>query len=80
MTKFCKGCGKIMWDVSPQRRLCDSCREKAPEERGKPAKKKAPKKRIKPMTIAEVVREAEKRGMSYGKFVFLGLDKIEVVQ
>lgn len=24
-TKFCKICGKIMWDVQPTKRYCDSC-------------------------------------------------------
>lgn len=24
-TKFCKTCGKIMWDVQPTKRYCDSC-------------------------------------------------------
>lgn len=24
-TKFCKTCGKIMWDVQPTKCYCDSC-------------------------------------------------------
>ena len=24
-TKFCKTCGKIMWDVQPTKRYCDAC-------------------------------------------------------
>ena len=27
-TKFCKICGKIMWDVQPTKRYCDSCMQK----------------------------------------------------
>lgn len=25
VTKFCKHCGKIMRDVTPQKRVCDTC-------------------------------------------------------
>lgn len=24
-TKFCKTCGKIMWDVQPTKHYCDAC-------------------------------------------------------
>lgn len=24
-TKFCKTCGKIMWDAQPTKRYCDAC-------------------------------------------------------
>ena len=88
VTKWCKGCGKIMRDVQPNKRYCDKClhdknlryaqisyqRQKAQKEEKKRKKRTAALPR-RPRSIAWCVREAEKRGMSYGRFVGLGMDK-----
>lgn len=88
VTKWCKGCGKIMRDVQPNKRYCDKClhdknlrysqigyeRQKAQKEEKKRKERAAALPRH-PHSIAWCVREAEKRGMSYGRFVGLGLDK-----
>lgn len=90
VTKWCKGCGKIMRDVQPSKRYCESClREKdrryaevnyqrrrarqLEKKRKEAADATLPRR---PHSIAWCVREAEKRGMSYGRFVGLGLDKV----
>lgn len=87
-TKWCKGCGKIMRDVQPNKRYCDKClhdknlryaqisyqRQKAQKEEKK-RKERTASLPCQPRSIAWCVREAEKRGMSYGRFVGLGLDK-----
>lgn len=89
VTKWCKGCGKIMRDVQPNKRYCDKCLHdrnleytKASNERRRANYHEAQhKKRVavalahRPHSIAWCVREAEKRHMSYGRFVSLGLDK-----
>lgn len=78
-TKFCKGCGKIMWDVTPQRRLCDACRSIPPEERGKPKPVKRAKKRPKKKkSLSTCIKEAAALGISYGKYVERGLDRKEL--
>lgn len=88
VTKWCKGCGKIMRDVNPCKRYCDKClhdknlryaqtsheRQKAQKEEKK-RKERAASLPSRQNSIAWCVREAEKRGMSYGRFVCLGLDK-----
>ena len=88
VTKWCKGCGKIMRDVNPCKRYCDKClhdknlryaqisyqRQKAQKEEKK-RKERTNSLPRRPRSIAWCVREAEKRGMSYGRFVGLGLDK-----
>ena len=91
VTKWCKGCGKIMRDVNPCKRYCDKCLHDkevryAQERQKKKMIQKAEAKRReriasalphRPHSIAWCVREAEKRHMSYGRFVSLGLDKKE---
>lgn len=88
VTKWCKGCGKIMWDVQPNKRFCEKCLhdknlryaqisyqcQKAQKGEKKRKERTAALPR-RPHSIAWCVREAEKRGMSYGRFVGLWLDK-----
>lgn len=88
VTKWCKGCGKIMRDVQPNKRFCEKClhdknlryvqisyqRQKVQKKEKKRKKRTASLPR-RPHSIAWCVREAEKRGMSYGRFVGLGMDK-----
>ena len=88
VTKWCKGCGKIMRDVNPCKRYCDKClhdknlryaqisylRQKAQKEE-KEREERITSLPHRPHSIAWCVREAEKRHMSYGRFVGLGLDK-----
>lgn len=85
VTKFCKGCGKIMWNVSPSKKYCDTCSEKVKKEKKKKQRQNAkkPKQRKKYTAskfkpIGQCVREAEKLHMSYGKYVSLGLDKVVI--
>ena len=89
VTKWCKGCGKIMRDVQPNKRFCEKClhdknleyarngyqRQKAQKAEKKHKERVAAALPRRPHSIAWCVREAEKRGMSYGRFVGLGLDK-----
>lgn len=89
VTKWCKGCGKIMWDVQPNKRFCEKClhdknleyaRNGYRRQKAQKAEKKHKERAVaalprRPHSIAWCVREAEKRGMSYGRFVGLGLDK-----
>ena len=89
VTKWCKGCGKIMRDVSPCKRYCDKClhdknlryaqigyqRQKAQKAEKKHKERVVAALPRRPHSIVWCVREAEKRGMSYGRFVGLGLDK-----
>lgn len=87
-TKFCKTCGKIMWDVQPTKRYCDACIRKRNiksaqasyqrrKEAGQTKKKKKPAapavKSIK--SIEQCVREADKLHLTYGEYVLRGLDK-----
>lgn len=69
-TKFCKTCGKIMWDVQPTKRRRDAGVLKKGK---KPAAHPALKKTIKP--IEQCVREAYALGLTYGQYVARGLDK-----
>lgn len=89
VTKWCKGCGKIMWDVQPNKRFCEKClhdknmeyarngyqRQKVQKEEKKHKERVSASLPRRPRSIAWCVREAEKRGISYGRFVGLGLDK-----
>lgn len=68
-TKFCKTCGKIMWDVQPTKRYCDACIRKRNIKSAHPN----PKKTIKP--IEQCTREAAAMGLTYGQYVARGLDK-----
>lgn len=88
VTKWCKGCGKIMRDVQPNKRYCDKClhdknlryaqisylRQKVRKEE-KEREERITSLPRRPHSIAWCVRESEKRHMSYGRFVSLGLDK-----
>lgn len=74
MTKFCKGCGKIMWDVDPRRKLCDACREIPADQRGKPKPQKK-RKMIKFKSMDRCVKEAKALHISYGQYVARGLDR-----
>lgn len=89
VTKWCKGCGKIMWNVQPNKRFCEKClhdknlnyarngyqRQKAQKSEKKRKEQVAAANPFRQRSIEWCVREAEKRGMSYGRFVCLGLDK-----
>lgn len=78
-----------MRDVQPNKRFCDKClhdknlryaqigyqRQKAQKTEKKRKERAAAALPRRPRSIAWCAREAEKRGMSYGRFVGLGLDK-----
>lgn len=72
MIVHCKICGKPVEVKSPNVKYCDECRRKGEEE----AIKYAYQKRVEQMrakrngpSIEEVVREANKEGLSYGQYV-----------
>lgn len=48
VSKFCKKCGKMMWDVQPCKRFCDACIKEKAREKAKLnyEKKKAQKQGI----------------------------------
>lgn len=89
-TRPCEICGKLMIHVDSRRRICPKCnRELRNKKKGRPkgtahtigetAGKQEqatlpPKRRIKP--IPQCVREAEALGISYGRYVQRGYDKI----
>lgn len=89
-TKFCKTCGKIMWDVQPTKRYCDFCIRKRniksaqasyQRRRDAGALKKSKKPAAHPnpkktiKPIEQCVREADALGLTYGRYVASGLDK-----
>lgn len=88
VTRPCENCGKLMVHVDSRRRICPKCnRELRDKKKGRPKgtahtvgetaeRQKTPplKRRIKP--IAQCVREAEALGISYGRYVQRGYDKI----
>lgn len=90
-TKFCKTCGKIMWDVQPTKRYCDSCIHKRNIKSERAGILPAPQgcrcfeKSKKPAThpclkktikpIEQCTREADAMGLTYGQYVARGLDK-----
>lgn len=89
-TKFCKTCGKIMWDVQPTKRYCDSCIRKrniksaqASYQRRRDAGvlKKGKKPAAHPCLkktikpIEQCTREAAALGLTYGQYGARGLDK-----
>lgn len=85
VTKWCKGCGKMMRNVPPSKKYCETCLKKKKQEKRKAERinSKKPKKRKKYTAnkfkpIEQCVREAEKLHMSYGKYVSLGLDKVVI--
>lgn len=87
-TRPCEICGKLMVHVDSRRRICPKCnRELRDKKKGRPKgtahtvgetaeKQKTPplKRRVKPIT--QCVREAEALGISYGRYVQRGYDKI----
>lgn len=82
-TKFCKDCGKIMWDVSPYVKLCDACRKRNRPALNKRDRKEwvrtkaEPKRRLRSYkSIEQCVREATALGVSYGVYVGRGLDRV----
>lgn len=89
-TKFCKAYGKIMWDVQPTKRYCDSCIRKRniksaqvfyQRRRDAGVLKKGKKPAAHPAlkktikSIDQCTREAAALGLSYGQYVARGLDK-----
>ena len=89
-TKFCKTCGKIMWDVQPTKRYCDSCIHKRNIKSAQASYQRRRdagvlKKSKKPAThpclkktikpIEQCVREAAALGLTYGQYGACGLDK-----
>lgn len=82
-TKFCKDCGKIMWDASPYVKLCDDCRKRHRQslnkrDRQEWVRPKAESKRglRSYKSIEQCVREATALGISYGVYVGRGLDRV----
>ncbi len=87
-TRNCDICGKLMIHVDSRRHICRECsKEQRDEEKasakstahtvGETSAKQEPpplKRRVKP--IAQCVREAEALGISYGRYVQRGYDKI----
>lgn len=88
VTKWCKGCGKIMWDVQPNKRFCEKCEKQKEQERRRRARDRAKilkdkgevkvKAPARFKSIAQCVREAQKLGISYGVYVGRGLDKVVI--
>lgn len=85
VTKFCKGCGKIMWDASPHVKLCDACRKRHRAALNKRDRKEwvrtkaEPKRRLcSYKSIEQCVREATALGVSYGVYVGRGLDRVSL--
>lgn len=88
-TRPCDICGKLMIHVDSRRRICPKCnRELRSNKKGRPkgtahtigesAKQEQAtpplKRRVKP--IPQCVREAEALGISYGRYVQRGYDKV----
>lgn len=83
--RYCE-CGALLPADEPKARLCQACRQRRLEEqraehRSLSVENEARRdETLAPMpgqhmTIREVVRAADAMGISYGKFVGLGLDK-----
>lgn len=84
-TKFCKDCGKIMWDVSPYVKLCDDCRKNHRAASNKRVRKEWVRPKAEPKrglrsykSIEQCVREATALGVSYGVYVGRGLDRVNL--
>lgn len=86
VTKVCK-CGRIMLNVNPHKIVCDECikernRQKTRERyyRNKLNKQTPNKKnqnpKIKSVTVC--MKEARMLGITYGKYVQYGYDKIDI--
>ena len=83
VTKWCKGCGKIMRDVSPYVKLCDACRKRHRAALNKRDRKEWVRPKAEPKrglrsykSIEQCVREATALGVSYGVYVGRGLDRV----
>lgn len=87
VTKVCK-CGRIMLNVNPHKIVCDECikernRQKTREryQRNKKLNIKQKKKgnetpKIKSVSVC--IMEARMLGITYGKYVQYGYDKIDI--
>lgn len=90
VTKWCKGCGKIMRDVQPNKRYCDKClhdknlRYSQISYQRRKAKKKSASKKCDPYIPYSVhnpkpfslcIHECILLGMQYGEYVSKGLDR-----
>lgn len=82
-TKFCKDCGKIMWDASQYVKLCDDCRKRHRAALNKRDRKEWVRPKSEPKrglrsykSIEQCVREATALGVSYGVYVGRGLDRV----
>lgn len=83
VTKWCKDCGKIMWDASPHVKLCDNCRKSHRAALNKRDRKEWVRPKAEPKrglrsykSIEQCVREATVLGISYGVYVGRGLDRV----
>lgn len=84
-TKFCKDCGKIMRDVDPRLKLCDTCRKRHRTALNKRDRKEWVRPKAEPKrglrsykSIEQCVREATALGVSYGVYVGRGLDRVSL--
>lgn len=74
-TRNCEDCGVVMKDVPRNTRFCPECREKHKkdyENKHKATYKvnvSKEKARVKETSLNEDVREAERLGLSYGKYM-----------
>lgn len=87
-TRPCEICGKLMIHVDSRRRTCPKCNRELRNKKtgipkgtahtvGETATKQETtplKRRVK--TITQCVREAEQMGISYGRYVQRGYDKV----
>lgn len=87
-TRPCDICGKLMIHVDSRRRICPKCNRERNKKTGRPkgtahtigetAKQEQAttplKRRVKPIT--QCVREANALGISYGRYVQRGYDKV----
>ena len=76
-TRVCIRCGKKMKGVASNKRLCDSCirirqqehdRAKAKACKLETVERAAPKKKVPEDSFEADIREADRLGMSYGKY------------
>lgn len=85
--KLCRDCHQPMERATSRQVLCDDCRRKKLEEKRAQVRSlenedaarrvRHPKAKHRPFkSIAACVREADALGISYGRYVGLGLDKV----
>lgn len=89
VTKVCK-CGRIMLNVNPHKIVCDECikernRQKTRERyyknklnKHKEQKKENSDSKPKIKSLSTCMRESRILGITYGKFVQYGYDKIDI--